>query len=318
MSLLGGIAGKVLSTAAGSLVGMPQLGGMVGGAISSSIGGKKGGKQAVGGNAGLVPFRAGGLKLRYDWNGSPLVENDAGNPARLNAINSLKSLNTQQAGQIRSSIPGVQSAYEAGIGGVNNALTQVSPGFGALTKARIDAIQNAGRARGSDLRASLARRRVLGSSFADDAMSRQSTEVAQQEADARAQSFLEELDMTTKLIDTRLNYHLGQIQDVNNLATQAFAADKATNQLELDEQNVQLGIVTGMLQSAMQIAQGNAQYEANNAVSNAGSQGFGIGSLMQNTGGGVDFNSGQAMYGFNRLFGSGTTTLGSGEKIAWS
>lgn len=77
---------------------------------------------------------------------------------------------------------------------------QLSPGFGALTESRVGAVRDAGQAGISNLRGDLARRKILGSSFASDALSRAELEVGKAVGEAKAQSFLEELEATSKIL----------------------------------------------------------------------------------------------------------------------
>lgn len=79
-------------------------------------------------------------------------------------------------------------------------IERVAPGVGDLTKARLAGLENTRRQTLGDIRENLARRRVLGSSFAQDAITRAQREFAQQEEEVRASSFLQELDLTNKLI----------------------------------------------------------------------------------------------------------------------
>jgi len=259
-SILGSVGGRIVGTAIGGPAG-GQIGSMIGGQIGGSIGGKgkKGGTQ-VGGNSGLVPFDAGGLSLRYQpKSGAVRVTSDA---ARTNLVNNQSSSFLNQASGIRSGIQPVNAAYTSNINDITEQLGRVAPGFGDLTKARVNTIQNAGRASASDLRSNLAKRRVLGSSFADDAMTRNQMEFAQQEEAARAQSFLEEMDLQNQLSTQRFNQQVAQIQTTQAMAIDAFTADRAADQVKMEELNKQLSVVTGMLQSAQQIAQTNAQNEA--------------------------------------------------------
>ena len=78
---------------------------------------------------------------------------------------------------------------------------RVRPGFGELTTARLDEIENARRRSIGNLRENLARRRLAGSSFANDALVRAEREFGQAAAEARATSLLQELDVTTQLIN---------------------------------------------------------------------------------------------------------------------
>lgn len=110
---------------------------------------------------------------------------------------------TGRTGYAQSLIDQLRGAGGDAVGGYNALLGQVNPGFGKLTEARVGAITNARERTTSDLRDSLARRRIAGSSFANDSIARTEAEFGQAEATARAESFLEELDTTAKLLDQR-------------------------------------------------------------------------------------------------------------------
>lgn len=97
---------------------------------------------------------------------------------------------------------------------------RLRPGFGALTEARVRAIQDArGKAIGN-LRENLGRRRVLGSSFAEAAQAQAEREFGQAEAEARATSTLQELDATSQLIQTRAAERSRNIEEQAALITQ--------------------------------------------------------------------------------------------------
>lgn len=110
---------------------------------------------------------------------------------------------TGRTGLAQSLIDQLRAAGGDATGSINALLGQVNPGFGKLTEARVGAIDTARERTTSDLRDSLARRRIAGSSFANDSIARTEAEFGQAEAQARAESFLEELDTTAKLLDQR-------------------------------------------------------------------------------------------------------------------
>lgn len=84
-------------------------------------------------------------------------------------------------------------------------LGEVRPGFGRLTDARVQAVETARQRAAGDLKENLSRRRVSGSSFANDAAARTEREFADAESAVRAQSFLEELEASRQLLDQRFN-----------------------------------------------------------------------------------------------------------------
>lgn len=112
----------------------------------------------------------------------------------------------------------------------------VAPGISALRASRLAEIENARHTGIGNLRDNLSRRRVLGSSFGADALSRAEAEFGQQKERVTAESFLQELSLTDKLLAEELgakreafNTHLGELNLETNLA--AGLAGKATEQL---------------------------------------------------------------------------------------
>lgn len=148
----------------------------------------------------------------------------------------------------------------------NNAANQlgrlrqeVRPGFSALRDAQLSAFNNTRTRTVGDLRDQLARRRVLGSSFANDTLSRAESEFAVQEADIRARTFLQELDATQQLITQETQLRLGAVE-------QQIAA------LGL-EANLGAQLISGVQSNATALAQTSAQLASQNAAANA--QGLG-------------------------------------------
>ena len=87
---------------------------------------------------------------------------------------------------------------------------EIRPGFGRLTEARVQAIRDRRAQAVGNLRESLTRRNVLGASFAQDAIARTELEFAQEEERARAQSFLEELQLEQQ--NLKLQFETNQAQ----------------------------------------------------------------------------------------------------------
>ncbi len=116
----------------------------------------------------------------------------------------------------------------------------VKPGFGRLTRARVETIRNTGKRVVGNLRESLSRRRVLGSSFAGREIASQEAEFGQQEERARAESFLQELALTGDLIKEEFAGSLESIQQILqqlNFET-TVGANLAANASGLLNQNI--------------------------------------------------------------------------------
>src|SRR5574338_253274 len=122
-------------------------------------------------------------------------------------------------------INGIRDAADRTAAGLGDLRAKVTPGFGALTEAAVQSIRNAEERGKSDLAASFARRRLAGSSFAADKLSNLSAEAAQAERQARAESYLQELQLNADLLKQQAAYE-----------AQSF-------QTELDELNLELSLV---------------------------------------------------------------------------
>jgi hypothetical protein len=164
---------------------------------------------------GFTPasFSAPGLTGRFANNRFSLNRTPAGNAA----LEDLRRGFTDKAAELRDLRP------------------QVAPGFGRLTKSRVEAIRGAGRRAVGNLREELSRRRVLGSSFAQREVASTEAEFGRQEEMARAESFLSELDLTNQLINQEFDAAtrgaaavLGQLNFETSLA--AELSSQASNQ----------------------------------------------------------------------------------------
>ncbi|HAA99603.1 MAG TPA: hypothetical protein DCL39_15935 [Alteromonas macleodii] len=123
--------------------------------------------------------------------------------------------------------------YASNLRGQRENLT---PGFGALTRARVDSLENAKRKAIGDLRENLARRRVAGSSFAQDAESRLAREYDIPIAETGAQSFLQELQLFT---------NLSRLEAQANIQAAETALNELNRQLNVGLNNV--GSITGAM-----------------------------------------------------------------------
>lgn len=121
---------------------------------------------------------------------------------------------------------------------------QVEPGFGELTRTRLAQIEDARRGAVGNLRENLQRRRVLGSSFGQDALTRAEAEFAGLREKTSAESFLQSLEMT------------------NQLAGQEFAARRGEFQTFLDELNLEADVATKLTAKATETLGANARIQA--------------------------------------------------------
>lgn len=110
----------------------------------------------------------------------------------------------------------------------------VRPGFGRLTESAVQTIRNRRDEAVGNLRDSLARRRVLGSSFAEDAQARLEAEFAGLEEQTRAQAIIEEIGLTRDILTTEAG--------INQAAAQLLQLDAATLAAEGEAIALELGI----------------------------------------------------------------------------
>ena len=106
----------------------------------------------------------------------------------------------RQSAPRRRNLRNLANASLDAAGEIGTLREGLAPGFGQVTSARLNAIGDRRRAAIGNLRDNLARRRLAGSSFAADALSRAEAEFGREEANARAQGFLEELDANANLL----------------------------------------------------------------------------------------------------------------------
>lgn len=159
---------------------------------------------SIGGNNGPSSLTGGGLGINIGNNNLGLTRSDEVSGLMDNLIT---GMNTDE------------SAY-------NDLLGQLTPGFGLVTAARRAAIDTDQQKNISDLNANLARRRIAGSSFANDTVSNANADYAKQKADADAQSFLDELNATQQVLGARTAARQKSIEDAltqSNFETQTGA-----------------------------------------------------------------------------------------------
>lgn len=138
------------------------------------------------------------------------------------------------------------------IGGLRE---RVGPGAEALLQSRLNAISSARSRTIGTISENLSRRRVLGSSFGQAAIAQAEREFAEAEADARAQTFLEGLEIEQQLITSE-----------NAALAEAFNT-------ELNELNLQFQAGTIPLGGAIQAQTQNSLLQQQLAAQSA--QGFG-------------------------------------------
>jgi len=166
----------------------------------------------------LKGFTGGGLTGSYDPTGNALVTADAN---RGNLVSQLSGAFQDQATKL------------------GQLLSTVAPGFSDARSAYLADNTNRAESAISDLSSNLHARRVLGSSFAQDAINRTSATYGAERAQTLPQIYMQELEAT------------------NNLLNQQHTASVNQFQTSLNESNLQAGIA------------GELSKEATSAISNA-------------------------------------------------
>lgn len=176
------------------------VGALAGGAAKGLLGGLLGGgddKAARALQPRILGFNAGGMRLSRKGDVLTLSR-DAGRKKTLLSL---------------------QRATMAGATRLQQLGKQFRPGFGRLSAAAQAIIGDRRRAAVSDLRDMFARRRISGSSFASDAISRTEAEFARQQQMANAEAFAQELALTQENLKAetglRVQAYAGQLSQMN-------------------------------------------------------------------------------------------------------
>lgn len=154
--------------------------------------------------------------------GIPALKVDTGN-FRLQSFDSgditLERLGSIGQGLTATEIPRL-------FGDLKTLQGELRPGFGLFTDAAVQAVNNARQRTIGNLRADLARRRVLGSSFGQNTLAQAEAEFGQKEAEVRAQSLLAEIQATQNVIKTQ--FDAIQTQVTNELAELGLSGNFAS------------------------------------------------------------------------------------------
>lgn len=160
---------------------------------------------------------------------------------------------------------------------------EVKPGFGRFTEAAVKSIQDAKNKALGNVRDSLARRRVAGSNFANNALVNIERQFAQDEELARSGALIKEIEVTTQLIDERYKTELGNFE------------------LDLKE----LGIASNVSSTILQVMSQQAAIDKELAAKAIG----GTGSFLSDILG----TAGEAIGGFLPSFGGGSVSRSAGS-----
>lgn len=153
-------------------------------------------------------FTGGGLSASFDPSGNLTLAPTA---ARLGAVG------------------GLGTTFGAAADEFGRMRSTVAPGVSDLRAQRLREIENARNAAVGNLRENLARRRVLGSSFGQDALTRAEAEFGGLRDKAAAESFLQEFEMTNRLIGQEFDARRQQFETgINELNLEAGIAANLT------------------------------------------------------------------------------------------
>ena len=192
-------------------------------------------------------------------------------------------------------VSGVQNTFRD-LGGEIGALRgMVAPGISSLRASRLAEIEDARNRAIGDLRENLQRRRIMGSSFGNDAIARAENEFAGTRERVAAESTLQELEAT------------------NNLINQQFNAQRMQFQTGLDELNLQANIAAGLAGKATDTMSQNARFMALLNSQEAAASGKFFGQAF-----GPAFNAVGSSVGknFGSFFGGGGGGVGAGAGLS--
>jgi len=170
------------------------------------------------------------------------------------------------------------------IGDLQGFAGQLDPLMGAVTQAGVQSLRNTSRRTIGNLSQQLQRRRVLGSSFAQDAINRAQAEFGQREAELQSQMALQSLQAQAQLTDQA---NQARIQDVQSqIAQMNFESGLAA---QLSGQATSALNANAQLNAQLQANLGQQETDLYGSVFGAGLTGLGrsLGGTTQATVGGL-------------------------------
>lgn len=193
-------------------------------------------------------FRGGGLSAQF---GQDMGRGGGGytvtsTPERQGLVSGLQNTFTDQANYFRN----LATSFKPGFGALTDKLTSANRG---LTESALSSLENRRRAAIGNLQENLASRRVLGSSFGMDALSRSEAEWEKQKQDVMATSASREADI-------QYQSFLKEFDIFNTLNQQAYQSSMNGIMTALNEMNLQADIGAKMAGQASNIVQSNAQF----------------------------------------------------------
>lgn len=204
-------------------------------ALSNKLGG--GGSDATARDF-ITPFKAGGFSGRF---GNASKGQNPGKffltstPERQGIIDYMKGTLLDSSAALEGARGGFQGAFGFGSNAYGKLLEDVRPGFGRLTDALTQSINNAKDKLTGNLSAELRRRRMEGSGFGNASIASAALAFEQQAEEAITNSFLAEMDMTNQLLDQKLKFDLEGLQADLDLQLKSLDALFQSGQLQIDE-----------------------------------------------------------------------------------
>lgn len=128
--------------------------------------------------------------------------------------------------------------------GFKDLLPKFEGGIGSLTNAALSSLENSRRRSIGNLRENLQRRRVLGSSFAQDALARANAEFGQKSAEVKAAGLLQEAEAKMKLL------------------TQIHQTERNQSQVFIDNMNLEAELGTQITSGVTSALAQNAQFQS--------------------------------------------------------
>lgn len=183
----------------------------------------------------------------------------------------------------------IAGTFGAEAGALGNIGAGFAPGFSNLRASQLNQINSNRTAAIGDLRQNLQNRRVLGSSFAQDAVNRTQAQYDQQEKDTIAQTYLQELQASQQIIQ------------------QQYGAAVSSFQTGLTEMNLEAGVASDLTTKASTTMLSAATTQAQLDAANQAGQGKFFGQLGQMAGS-----------AFGGMFGGGGASSSLAGKNAFS
>ena len=182
-----------------------------------------------------------GGKLTRQGLTGPLFQAASTLPAQSSQIRAQMAQPIQNVSGLRPVLADIAGRFPGLLKNISEIQQGLTPGFGKVTEAAVNAIKNQYAKAAGDLSTQLARRGVLGASFANDAQSALAGEFAQKEAEARANAFIAETELQQnffQLTDQTLKDYaqlVGQQLGLEGFQVELLGSELSAQQNELQQ-----------------------------------------------------------------------------------